>query len=226
MTSRILLTGATGYIGGRLLKALEATGRPLRCLARRPDALRAKAADTTEIVAGDLQDAQALAAALNGVHTAYYLVHSMGDAIEFEERERASAAHFAAAAEAAGIQRIVYLGGLGDDANALSPHLRSRQDVGRILRGGRVPTLEFRASIVIGSGSLSFELVRALTEHLPVMITPRWVRTLSQPIAVEDVIAYLMASLDSKTSESRVFEIGGCALRPRHRASPPRGRLQ
>ena len=204
---RILLTGATGYVGGRLLSELVRRGERVRCLARNPGRLSVPAG--VEVVSGDVTDRASLDAAFEGVDIAFYLVHSMGDAIEFEERERASAAHFAAAAEAAGIQRIVYLGGLGDDANALSPHLRSRQDVGRILRGGRVPTLEFRASIVIGSGSLSFELVRALTEHLPVMITPRWVSVLAQPIGIQDLLAYLVEAIDVPLSESLLVEIGG-----------------
>ena len=143
-----------------------------------------------------------------GVHAAYYLVHSMASANSFEEEDRSAAHAFAAAARDAGVQRIVYLGGLGSGSE-LSAHLRSRQEVGRILRESGVPTIELRASIVIGSGSASFEMIRALVEKLPVMITPRWVKTRSQPIAVEDVIAYLMQALDLQISGSRVVEIGG-----------------
>ena len=143
-----------------------------------------------------------------GVHTAYYLVHSMASANSFEEEDRSAAHAFATAARDAGVQRIVYLGGLGSGSE-LSAHLRSRQEVGRILRESGVPTIELRASIVIGSGSASFEMIRALVEKLPVMITPRWVKTRSQPIAVEDVIAYLMQALDIQISGSRVVEIGG-----------------
>lgn len=204
----ILLTGATGYVGGRLLRALEESGRSLRCLARRPEFLRPRVAPATEVVKGDVVDAASLKAALDGVDTAYYLVHSMTAGGAFEERDRSGAATFAAAASEQGVRRIVYLGGLGS-GGGLSPHLASRQEVGQILRASGVPTIEFRASIIIGSGSLSFEMVRALVERLPVMITPRWVRTTAQPIAIEDVIAYLLAALDLELEGSAVFEIGG-----------------
>jgi uncharacterized protein YbjT (DUF2867 family) len=146
---------------------------------------------------------------MHGVHTAYYLVHSMGSTTLFETADRQAAHHFAAAARQAGVQRLIYLGGLGDRQGNLSPHLRSRQEVGDILRQSGVPVIEFRSSIVIGSGSLSFEIIRALVERLPVMITPRWVSMPTQPIAIEDVIAYLLAALDLPGRDSRVFEIGG-----------------
>ncbi len=149
-----------------------------------------------------------LAAALVGVDTAYYLVHSLASGAGFEAEELRAARHFATAAEQAGLRRIIYLGGLGE-AQDLSPHLRSRQEVGRLLRASGVPTLEFRASIIIGSGSLSFEMIRALVRKLPVMITPRWTRSLAQPIAIEDVIAYLVAALDVDAPGSAVYEIGG-----------------
>ncbi len=169
----VLVTGATGYVGGRLLQSLEQQGYQLRCLARRPDSLRSKAAASTEIVAGDVLDRVSLDAALRGVRIAYYLVHSMSSAGSFEENDRRAAHNFAAAAKAAGVAGIIYLGGLGDEQETLSPHLRSRQEVGRILRESGVPVLEFRASIVIGSGSLSFEMIRSLVERLPIMITPQ-----------------------------------------------------
>lgn len=204
----ILLTGATGYVGGRLLHALEAAGYRVRCLSRRPETLSQRVAQTTEVVKGDVLDADSLAPGMVGVHTAYYLVHSMASANSFEEEDRSAAHAFAAAARDAGVQRIVYLGGLGSGGE-LSAHLRSRQEVGRILRESGVPTIELRASIVIGSGSASFEMIRALVEKLPVMITPRWVKTRSQPIAVEDVIAYLMQALDIQISGSSIVEIGG-----------------
>lgn len=207
-TGRVLLTGATGYIGGRLLPVLEESGRPVRCLARRPDHLRTKTDGSTEIVGGDLLDRASLAPALDGVDTAYYLVHSMGSSGDFEEQDRTAAANFASAAGDAGVRRIVYLGGLGS-GDDLSPHLRSRQEVGRILRRSSVPTVELRASIVIGSGSLSFEIIRALVEKLPVMITPRWVRTPTQPIAVEDLVDYLASALDLPAGTAGIFEIGG-----------------
>lgn len=204
----VLLTGATGYVGGRLLHALEATGHRVRCLSRHPNALSQRVAQTTEVVKGDVLDAASLATSMVGVHTAYYLVHSMTSANSFEEEDRRAAHAFAAAARDAGVQGIVYLGGLGSGSE-LSAHLRSRQEVGRILRESGVPTIELRASIVIGSGSASFEMIRALVEKLPVMITPRWVKTRSQPIAVEDVIAYLMRALDIQISGSTTVEIGG-----------------
>ena len=174
-TSRLLLTGATGYIGGRLLKVLEHTVYPLRCLARRPQFLRARVASGTEVVCGDVLDRASLDQAMHGVHTAYYLVHSMGSTTAFEAADRQAAHNFAAAARQAGVQRLIYLGGLGNGRGHLSPHLRSRQEVGDILRLSGVPVMEFRSSIVIGSGSLSFEIIRALVERLPVMLTPRWV---------------------------------------------------
>jgi uncharacterized protein YbjT (DUF2867 family) len=204
----VLLTGATGYVGGRLLHALESRGVRVRCLARRPEALRDRVGPATEVVAGDLRDRSALVKALQGVETAYYLVHSMASVSGFEEEERAGARCFAEAALAQGVRRIIYLGGLGHGEN-LSPHLRSRHEVGRILRESGVPTLEFRASIVIGSGSLSFEMIRSLVERLPAMITPRWVRVTAQPIAVGDLIQYLLDALDLPLVGSRVFEIGG-----------------
>jgi uncharacterized protein YbjT (DUF2867 family) len=204
----VLLTGASGYVGGRLLRVMEQRGERIRCLARRPEALLV-GAPTTEVVTGDVLDLDSLRPALAGVDVAYYLVHSMGAPGSFEEQDRTAAANFATAARAAGVRRIVYLGGLGSESRRLSDHLSSRQEVGRILRESGVQTIELRASIVIGSGSLSFELVRALVERLPVMITPRWVRTIAQPIAIEDVLAYLVESADLPASGNEVFEIGG-----------------
>jgi uncharacterized protein YbjT (DUF2867 family) len=209
MNGLVLLTGATGYVGGRLLRRLEECGRPVRCLARRPEFLKGRAGASTEVVAGDLLDAESLGPALRGVYTAYYLVHSMGASGGFEEKDRAAARNFSRAASVAGVSRIVYLGGLGDDADGLSQHLRSRHEVGEILRSAGVPVIEFRASVILGSGSLSFEMVRALVERLPVMVTPRWVRVPAQPIAINDVLAYLMGALDLPPSGHRIFEIGG-----------------
>ena len=204
----ILLTGASGYIGGRLLRALEAKGARVRCLARRPEYLTGRVATGTEVVQGDVLDPESLTAALRDVHTAYYLVHSMAAGRSYAEDDRRGARVFAAAARQAGVRQIVYLGGLGG-GERLSPHLESRQEVGRILRESGVPTVEFRASIVIGSGSLSFEIIRALVEKLPVMITPSWVHTRTQPIAIEDLISYLVEALDHPLDSSRVYEIGG-----------------
>jgi uncharacterized protein YbjT (DUF2867 family) len=206
---RILLTGATGYVGGRLLQALEGRDHQVRCVARRPDFLRSRVAATTEVVAGDALDPATLAPALEGVDVAYYLIHSMGSAGSFEEQDRQAAQHFGDAARTAGVSRIIYLGGLGDDDAKLSPHLKSRHEVGDVLRASGVPVLEFRASVVIGSGSLSFEMIRALVERLPFMVTPRWVSELAQPIAISDLIAYLVAALDVAPSAVRIYEIGG-----------------
>jgi uncharacterized protein YbjT (DUF2867 family) len=203
---RILVTGATGYVGGRLLNALLERPDEVRCLARRPEAIAARAG--LEIVAGDALDPGAVRRALEGVDVAYYLIHAMGSPGGFERLDRHAATVFAGAAREAGVRRIVYLGGLGDGPD-LSTHLASRQEVGRLLASTGVETIEFRASIVIGSGSLSFELVRSLAERLPVMITPRWVETRAQPIAIEDLIDYLVAALDLEAHGSEIFEIGG-----------------
>jgi uncharacterized protein YbjT (DUF2867 family) len=205
----VLLTGASGYIGGRLLKALEATGRPVRCLARHPEFLRSRVSSSTEVIQADCLDRASLPPAMAGVQTAYYLVHSMGSAGQFEEQDRQAAQNFADAAREQGVKRIVYLGGLGNQDQALSAHLRSRHEVADILRSSVIPTIEFRASIVIGSGSLSFEMIRALVQRLPVMICPQWVAVKAQPIAIEDAVAYLVAALDLPIEQSAVFEIGG-----------------
>lgn len=205
----VCLTGATGYIGGRLLSLLEQRGARVRCLTRRPESLAAHVSESTEVVRADVFDRDTLARALRGASTAYYLVHSMGARGNFAQNDRQAATNFAEAATESGVRRIIYLGGLGDPELTLSEHLRSRQEVGRILRSSRAQVLEFRAAIIIGSGSLSFELIRSLVERLPVMICPKWVSTLTQPIAVEDVLEYLMAGLDWERHESHVFEIGG-----------------
>jgi uncharacterized protein YbjT (DUF2867 family) len=201
----VLLTGATGYVGGRLLPVLAGAGYRVRCLVRQ--ARRLRPAPGVEVVEGDLLDDAALARAFQGVGAAYFLVHSLGRGADFEERDRRLARAFARVAAAAGVGRLIYLGGLG--GGRLSSHLASRQEVGEILRASGVPTLELRASIIIGAGSLSFEVIRALVERLPVMVTPRWVHTLAQPIAIDDVIAYLVAGLTVDLPESRVIEIGG-----------------
>ena len=205
----VLLTGASGYVGGRLWRVLEAEGHRVRCLARRPDALRSTVGPSTEVVPGDVLDRPSLDAALRGVDAAYYLVHSMGASGSFEEADRRAATNFGQAARAAGVGRIIYLGGLGSGEEALSPHLRSRQEVGQILRQAGVPVIEFRASVVIGSGSLSFEMIRSLVERLPIMVTPKWVKVPAQPIAIDDVLAYLMAGLTLPASACGVYEIGG-----------------
>ena len=208
----VLLTGATGYVGGRLLPELEARNDiRIRCLARRPEFLRAHVGADTEVVAGDVTERDSLEAAMAGVHTAYYLIHSMGSSDGFEALDRMGAEHFAEAARRAGVRRIIYLGGLGEHDPGLSSHLRSRHEVGDVLRahGGKTEIVEFRASIIIGSGSASFEMIRALVERLPAMITPRWVAVEAQPIAIADVLAYLVAALDLPAEGSRIVEIGG-----------------
>jgi uncharacterized protein YbjT (DUF2867 family) len=209
MSARLrLVTGASGYVGGRLVQALEEREERLRCLARRPHHLEPRVGPGTEVVRGDVLDRDSLKGAMAGVDVAYYLVHSMASAGDFEREDRQGALNFAAAAREAGVRRIVYLGGLGREPG-LSRHLRSRQEVGRILRESGVPTLELRASIVIGSGSLSFEMVRALVQKLPVMTTPRWVSQPAQPLAIEDLSDYLVSAADVEVSESAVVEIGG-----------------
>ena len=209
MTKRVvLLTGATGYVGGRLLAELERRSVPLRCFTRRPEALRGRVAPSSEIAAGDALDPGAVRRALEGASAAYYLIHSMGGE-DFAARDREAAGIFGEAAREAGVRRIIYLGGLGASASGLSEHLRSRQETGEILRRSGVPVVELRASIVLGSGSLSFEMIRALVERLPIMICPRWVAVETQPVAVEDLIAYLVAALDLARGAERIYEIGG-----------------
>ena len=203
----ILLTGATGYVGGRLLQALEQSAYHVRCIARRPEALRGRVGAHTDVVFGDCFERGSLSAALAGVNTAYYLVHSMGSSESFEARDRQAASNFAEAARQAKVQRIIYLGGLGE--GALSPHLRSRQEVGKALAATGLEVIEFRASIVIGSGSLSFEIIRALVERLPVMICPAWVSMAAQPIGIEDLIDYLVQALDLAKGLPSIIEVGG-----------------
>jgi uncharacterized protein YbjT (DUF2867 family) len=209
MAGLVLLTGATGYVGGRLLTLLQQRAVAVRCLVRRPDALVDRLTTGTLVVTGDVLNPETLPPAMEGVDTAYYFVHSMGDDRDFEAQDRIAAANFARAAAAAGVRRIVYLGGLGNPDKELSKHLRSRQETGDVLREHHPQVVEFRASIVIGSGSLSFEMIRALVERLPIMICPRWVQVKAQPIAVEDLLAYLLAARDLPDGPSQIYEIGG-----------------
>lgn len=209
MQKLILLTGGTGYVGGRLLPLLENKSYRVRCLARNPEYLRSKASSTTEIVAGDVLNPESLNTALKGIHTAFYMIHSMGSEQGFEDLDRQAAQNFGQAAQTCGVQRIIYLGGLGDSEEELSPHLSSRHEVGNILRQFKPQVVEFRASVVIGSGSLSFELIRALSERLPIMITPRWVFSKAQPIAISDLLDYLLAGIEIDLPENKIFEIGG-----------------
>ena len=205
----ILLTGATGYIGGRLLFAFEQQNVPVRCLTRRPEALASRVAATTEIVGGDVLDADSLTGSMEGIDVAYYFIHSMGSKGDFEEQDRLAARNFGQEAERAGVKRIVYLGGLGDTEDTLSPHLRSRMEVADCLREFRTQVIEFRASIVIGSGSLSFEMIRALVERLPIMITPRWVDVIAQPIGITDLLEYLIQAEQVVCEGHQIIEIGG-----------------
>ncbi|MFJ6104738.1 SDR family oxidoreductase [Streptomyces sp. NPDC092359] len=208
-----LVTGASGYIGGRLVPELLEAGYRVRCLARTPAKLRDHPwAGDVEIVRGDVTDGPSLDPALRDVDIAYYLVHALGGGPGFERTDRLAARTFADRSRAAGVRRIVYLGGLtphGVPDHALSPHLRSRAEVGQILLRSGVPTTVLRAAVIIGSGSASFEMLRYLTERLPVMVTPSWVRTRIQPIAVRDVLRYLVGSADMPPEVSRAFDIGG-----------------
>lgn len=209
-TRAVLVTGATGYIGGRLAPRLVDGGRRVRCLARDPGRLEGRSwAARAEIVQGDVGRPETLHQALRDVRVAYYLVHGMAGGPDFEERDVLAARAFGVAARAAGVERIVYLGGLADPEDRLSPHLRSRLDTGDALRASGVPVTEFRAGVIVGSGSLSFEMIRCLAERVPVMICPRWVYARIQPIAIRNVLDYLLAALDREDPGDRVFEIGG-----------------
>lgn len=208
----ILLTGVTGYIGGRLLKILEKENYRIRCLVRDPVRIQGRF-DTkkTEVVQGNVLDKSSLTKAMQGVDTAFYMIHSMGSEASFPEEDRIGALNFSEAASEAGVKRIIYLGALGDSNTTLSKHLESRQEVGNIILANakNVQVIEFRASIIIGSGSLSFEMIRALCERLPIMITPKWVWTMSQPIAIQDVLNYLSKAIVVQLDGNRIFEIGG-----------------
>ncbi|BBC35030.1 NAD-dependent dehydratase [Streptomyces graminofaciens] len=210
---RCLVTGATGYLGGRLVPELLAAGYSVRCLARSPGKLRDHPwAGQAEVVRGDVTDEESVRAAMEGMDIAYYLVHALGTGRGFEESDRRAARIFGEQARAAGIRRIVYLGGLtpaGVPEHALSPHLRSRAEVGRILLASGVPTAVLRAAVIIGSGSASFEMLRHLTERLPAMVTPSWVRTRIQPIAVRDVLRLLVGCARLPYDVNRAFDIGG-----------------
>ncbi|WP_381789844.1 SDR family oxidoreductase [Streptomyces niveus] len=208
-----LVTGATGYIGGRLVPELLDAGHRVRCLARTPAKLRDHTwADRAETVRGDVTDAESVRDAMRDIDVAYYLVHALGTGSGFERTDREAARIFAEQAHAAGVRRIVYLGGLtpaGVPERELSPHLRSRAEVGHILLDSRVPTTVLRAAVIIGSGSASFEMLRYLTERLPVMVTPSWVRSRIQPIAVRDVLRYLVGGARMPADVNRSFDIGG-----------------
>lgn len=206
----ILLTGATGYVGGRLKLLLEKFGYPVRCLTRFPENLSSHHPPTTEIMQGDVLNQDSLFKAMQGIDVAFYLVHSMGDKQAVWEKESLSAVQFAKAAEACGVKRIIYLGGLGNSEDTLSKHLQSRHLVGQLLcaNAPNVQVLEFRASIIIGSGSLSFEMIKALSDKLPIMITPKWVWTEAQPISIQDVLQYLLKAIEIPVKGNKIIEIG------------------
>ena len=208
--AKCLVTGATGYIGGRLIRELLAHGYRVRVLARKPERLKDHPwIDRVEVVSGDAHDVEALDKALEGIDVAYYLLHALMSKDDFEQEEKDIAQKFGEAAKRASIQRIVYLGGIIAQDELLSPHLQSRADTGTILRSFGIPTIELRAGVVIGSGSASFEMLRYLTERLPIMTTPRWVETKIQPIAVRDVLRYLVGAAALDPSISGDYDIGG-----------------
>jgi uncharacterized protein YbjT (DUF2867 family) len=209
----ILVTGATGYIGGRLVPRLLELGYRVRCLVRDPARLQGRPwQDAVEIAVGDVLQPETLGSAMQGVQAAYYLVHSMAGGSGFHQRDLTAAANFAAAARAAGVERIIYLGGLAESSPNLSEHLRSRQQTGDALRTSGVPVTEFRAGVIVGSGSLSFEMIRYLTERVPIMICPHWVYTRTQPISIREVLDYLTAALAVPQSSGRMIEIGGSEI--------------
>jgi uncharacterized protein YbjT (DUF2867 family) len=209
----ILVSGATGYIGGRLIPRLLAKGYRVRCLVRDPARLQGRPWQSeVEIVAGDVLRPESLAPAMEGVQAAYYLVHSLGSGADFHKRDLQAARHFSEATRDMGVERIIYMGGLAEAASDLSEHLRSRQQTADSLRSSGVPVTEFRAGVIVGSGSLSFEMIRYLTERVPVMICPRWVYTRTQPVGIREVLEYLTEALAVPESSGRVIEIGGADI--------------
>lgn len=206
----ILVTGATGYVGGRLVPHLLKEGYRVRLLVRDAKRLQGRPwLGRVEVAEGDVLDPDTLAPALEGVEAAYYLIHSMSGDVNFHQRDLTAARNFGEACKAQSVERIIYLGGLGDPLADLSQHLQSRHQTGEALRQTGVPITEFRAAVIVGSGSISFEMIRYLTERVPLMICPRWVYTRIQPIAIRDVLNYLVAALETPESAGKIIEIGG-----------------
>jgi uncharacterized protein YbjT (DUF2867 family) len=209
-TQPVLVTGATGYVGGRLVPRLLEQGYAVRVLVRDPARLQGRQwIDQVEVFQGDVLKPETLNEALQGVSVAYYLIHSMMAGADFHQRDQQAAEAFATAARYGGARKIVYLGGLGDPEAELSNHLRSRQDTGIALRSSGVPVIEFRAGVIVGAGSASFEMIRYLTERVPIMISPRWVYTRTQPISIDNVLDYLVAAIELEQADDLVLEIGG-----------------
>jgi uncharacterized protein YbjT (DUF2867 family) len=213
---KILLTGATGFVGGRLLHALTGHGMNVRCLVRSPEKLKGNlfSQEEVEIVKGDLLQEKTLDSALEGIEGAYYLVHSMGGRTIgenkiFAERDRAAAKNFVRAADKAGVSRVIYLGGLGETGDHLSKHLASRQEVGEILASGKAQTTELRAPNIMGAGGAPFEMLRYLVERLPVMVCPRWIETRCQPIDIRDMVHYLIGCLREPATSGLSLDVGG-----------------
>lgn len=204
----VLVVGASGYIGSNLVPHLRAQGHHVRATARRQEVLEGRGWDGVELVSADALNPASLCTALNGINVAYYLVHSMGSGDDFEERDRTAAENFRVAAETAGVELIIYLGGLQPPGES-TRHLRSRQETGNILRAGPVPVTELRAGIIVGAGSAAFEVIRDLVNHLPVMTTPRWVRSRTQPIALQDLLDYLSRLLEIPVTEGKTYDVGG-----------------
>jgi uncharacterized protein YbjT (DUF2867 family) len=210
---RVLVSGATGYVGSRLIPLLVASGHDVSCMVRDLSGLSPRVAENSRVVVADALQPQSLSAAMQGVDVAYYLIHSMSASSgDFKQRDWRAAQNFAIAARQAGVRRIIYLGGLASETSQISLHLKSRHETGEALRKFGPPVTEFRAGIIVGNGSVSFELIRYLTERLPIMICPRWVITRTQPIAIDDVLAYLVAALQSPESMAQVIEIGGATI--------------
>jgi uncharacterized protein YbjT (DUF2867 family) len=210
MSKLILVTGATGYIASRLIPRLLDAGYTIRCLARDPLRLRGRSwFGSVEVIQADVTLPATLGPALQGVHTAYYLIHNMASGRGYIARELQAARNFAAAAEEAALEHVIYLGGLADPEQHIAPHMRSRIETGEILRQGRVPVTEFRAGVITGSGSISFEMIRFMTELFPIIPGPLWMKNRSQPIAIQNVIDYLLAALETPGGHGGIFEIGG-----------------